>query len=299
MDTKALETLDRILDEVSSHPVLRAKERMVDAHRRGGLEELIKATEKRIKATKDRDKLEGIAAALAELAAHGLQADAKDRITKLSTKVSEKLAGMQEEIAQLDAGLANLSQDVREDVLVAMLVRGHAKALARLEHSRDAFEEIVAAAARYAYHTGLFGEASADIVAEALADDLVEFLPQLIKGASAVGRAVGKTAKVAKNVVVGTAKVAHAFGKGVHHGYTGKGDAAKKEPEKKAAAKPAAKKPQTKPLARKLAGAGRNLKLKNVGYKAGAKNSVKPKPAAKPAAKKQQFKPKSAASAPN
>ena len=45
-------------------PVARARMRMNDAAKRGGLDELVKATEKRIKATHDSQKVDGIVAAL-------------------------------------------------------------------------------------------------------------------------------------------------------------------------------------------------------------------------------------------
>jgi len=56
-----------LLVELSSEPVSRAKERMADAFKRGGTTELIKATEKRIKATKDPAKRDGISQAIKDV----------------------------------------------------------------------------------------------------------------------------------------------------------------------------------------------------------------------------------------
>lgn len=53
-----------LIAELSNEPVARAAERMAAARERGGIDGMIKATAKRVKATKDYGKLQGIAAAI-------------------------------------------------------------------------------------------------------------------------------------------------------------------------------------------------------------------------------------------
>lgn len=57
----------KAITEISAEPVARAKERMAAALKRGGTGELVSATEKRLKATSDAGKLQGIADAVDSL----------------------------------------------------------------------------------------------------------------------------------------------------------------------------------------------------------------------------------------
>lgn len=53
-----------IIEKVSGEPTQRALDRMADAEKRSGLDGVITATASRLKATKDTDKLQGMAAAI-------------------------------------------------------------------------------------------------------------------------------------------------------------------------------------------------------------------------------------------
>lgn len=289
MNKQSLLYLSKILDEVSAHPVLRAKERMVAAHQRGGFEGLISATEKRIKATKDRDKLEGIEAALRELAAHDVDPEAKQKLNKLLAKVSEKMKSMAEAIAALDVTLSEAAMELREDILIEMLEKLHSEALSNIDESIEAFDEVLEAAASHAYAAGLFGTATLNEVTQALREELLEFLPALAKGAAAVGRGVGKAAKAAVTVAKGAHAVGKSFKAGLKQGYSGSSGDSSPKSGSKPAAKPLAKKILKKAATSKLSGAA--AKLKRVGFKGGAKSAPKPAPgkvsaASKPAAKR-------------
>lgn len=291
MNTDTLKALSRILDEVSDHPVLRAKERMVAAHERGGFDAMMKATEKRIKATKDMGKLEGMLAALKELAEHPVGPEAKKKLTELLAKVEAKIKATQEGIAEIDAALSLSEETLREDAVVESFLEAHLEECLALADSPEAFEAGVAALTSHAMAAGMFAGESREFVEEALTDSLLEFLPALIRAAGAVGRGVGKVGRAGAKVVAGAKAVGGAFKAGVKQGYHGKdgGGGSKPAAAKKAgglarkvAAKTASKLATKKPL---------GMKIK----KPGAAKPAVAKPAA-PGAKKPALRPAASAS---